>query len=180
MYYLDTMFPAVTRRFRLPLSRDQLMLLMAAINEIFLGIDIYLAHNINGTITAKRMDPDHLRAGCGDHAAAGRPAGAAQPPAGDRVRHDRLHRQHRRRPARRLLPPGAGFPAECAARAAGFNGSARLGAADPGTPDLLPGRAAGDQCGLGGRPAGQRHAGAVRQAPAAPALQQDPGLLLHG
>ena len=38
------------RRRLLPLSRDQLMLLMAAINELFLGIDIYLAHSISGTI----------------------------------------------------------------------------------------------------------------------------------
>jgi hypothetical protein len=51
------MFPAVTRRFRLPLSRDQFMLLMAAINEIFLGIDIYLAHSISGTITPKEWIP---------------------------------------------------------------------------------------------------------------------------
>jgi hypothetical protein len=37
------------RRF-LPLTRDQMMLLMAAVNEIFLGIDTYLAHRISGTI----------------------------------------------------------------------------------------------------------------------------------
>jgi len=34
----------------LPLTRDQMMLLMAAVNEIFLGIDTYLAHSISGTI----------------------------------------------------------------------------------------------------------------------------------
>jgi len=34
----------------LPLTRDQMMLVMAAVNEIFLGIDTYLAHNISGTI----------------------------------------------------------------------------------------------------------------------------------
>ena len=34
----------------LRLTRDQMMLLMAAVNEIFLGIDTYLAHNISGTI----------------------------------------------------------------------------------------------------------------------------------
>jgi len=38
------------RRRWLPLTRDQMMLLMAAVNEIFLGIDTYLAHNISGTI----------------------------------------------------------------------------------------------------------------------------------
>lgn len=38
------------RRRLLPLTRDQMMLLMAAVNEIFLGIDTYLAHSISGTI----------------------------------------------------------------------------------------------------------------------------------
>ena len=49
MYHLATVFPAI-RRFRLPLTRDQVMLLMMAINEIFLGVDTYLAHSISGTI----------------------------------------------------------------------------------------------------------------------------------
>jgi hypothetical protein len=35
---------------RLPITRDQLMLLMAAVSELFLGFDIYLAHNISGGI----------------------------------------------------------------------------------------------------------------------------------
>ena len=35
---------------RIAVTRGQLMLLMVAINEIFLGIDIYLAHAMNGTI----------------------------------------------------------------------------------------------------------------------------------
>ncbi len=56
MYHLATVYPPV-RRIRLPLSRDQLMLLMAAINEIFLGIDIYLAHSISGTITPREWIP---------------------------------------------------------------------------------------------------------------------------
>ncbi len=56
MYHLATVFPPV-RRFRLPLSRDQLMLLMAAINLIFLGIDIYLAHSISGTIVPNEWIP---------------------------------------------------------------------------------------------------------------------------
>jgi hypothetical protein len=56
MYHLATMFPVV-RRVRLPFSRDQLMLLMAAINEIFLGIDIYLAHSISGTIVPNEWIP---------------------------------------------------------------------------------------------------------------------------
>ena len=56
MYHLATVFPLI-RRIRLPLSRDQLMLLMAAINEIFLGIDIYLAHSISGTIVPNEWIP---------------------------------------------------------------------------------------------------------------------------
>lgn len=49
MYYLSEAIPWV-RRVRIPFSRDQVMLLMAAINEIFLGVDIYFAHSISGTI----------------------------------------------------------------------------------------------------------------------------------
>lgn len=56
MYHLATLVPPV-RRVRLSVSRDQLMLLMAAVNEIFLGIDIYLAHNISGTITRYEWIP---------------------------------------------------------------------------------------------------------------------------
>jgi hypothetical protein len=56
MYHLATMFRQV-RRVHLPLSRDQLMLLMAAINELFLGVDIYLAHNISGQITRNEWIP---------------------------------------------------------------------------------------------------------------------------
>ena len=56
MYHLATLFPRV-RRIRPPLSRDQLMLLMAAVNEIFLGIDIYLAHSISGTLVPNEWIP---------------------------------------------------------------------------------------------------------------------------
>lgn len=57
MYHLATVFPLAQRVRRLALSRDQLMLLMAATNEIFLGIDIYLAHSISGTITPNEWIP---------------------------------------------------------------------------------------------------------------------------
>jgi hypothetical protein len=57
MYHLATVFPPVRRIGRLPLSRDQLVLLMAAVNEIFLGIDIYLAHSISGTIVPNEWIP---------------------------------------------------------------------------------------------------------------------------
>jgi hypothetical protein len=56
MYHLATVAPVV-RRVRLPLTRDQLMLLMAAINEIFLSIDIFLAHDANGQIKPAEAIP---------------------------------------------------------------------------------------------------------------------------
>ena len=49
MYLLAEVFPWV-RRIHIPLNRDQWMLLMAAMNEIILGTDTYLAHSISGTI----------------------------------------------------------------------------------------------------------------------------------
>jgi hypothetical protein len=51
----EARWPARVRR--LPLTRDQLMLIMAAINEIFLGIDTYLAHQISGTIVPREWIP---------------------------------------------------------------------------------------------------------------------------
>src|SRR3990172_6102757 len=56
MYHLATIATPV-KRLPIPLSRDQFMLLMAAINEIFLGVDIYLAHNISGTIVPREWIP---------------------------------------------------------------------------------------------------------------------------
>jgi hypothetical protein len=56
MGYLALVVPAAWDR-RLPLSRDQLMLLMAAANEFFLALDIYLAHSISGTITRYEWIP---------------------------------------------------------------------------------------------------------------------------
>jgi hypothetical protein len=52
MTLLAELSPALDRLRRrlLPLTRDQLMLLMAAVNLLFLGIDTYLAHSISGTI----------------------------------------------------------------------------------------------------------------------------------
>lgn len=57
MYHLATVFPSVKRLGRLPLSRDQLMLLMAAINQLFLSLDIYLAHGLNGQIGRNEWIP---------------------------------------------------------------------------------------------------------------------------
>lgn len=58
MSYLVTVFPpvgAVVKR--LPFSRDQVMLLLAAVTELFLGIDIYFAHSISGTIKTNEWIP---------------------------------------------------------------------------------------------------------------------------
>lgn len=49
MYLLAVAFPIV-KRFRIPLNRDQVMLLLAAFNELILGVDTYLAHSITGTL----------------------------------------------------------------------------------------------------------------------------------
>jgi nitrate reductase NapE component len=57
MGYLATAFPPLRRIRALPLSRDQIMLLMAATNEIFLAVDIYLAHSISGTIRPNEWIP---------------------------------------------------------------------------------------------------------------------------
>lgn len=56
MTYLALVFPALKNR-RLPLTRDQLMLLMAAFNEIMLGVDTYLAHVLNQTILWREWIP---------------------------------------------------------------------------------------------------------------------------
>lgn len=56
MYHLATVFPPV-KRVKFPLTRDQFILLMTAINEIFLALDIYLAHSISGTIVPNEWIP---------------------------------------------------------------------------------------------------------------------------
>ncbi len=55
-YPLADAFPVV-RRVRIPFSRDQLFLLMAAVNEFFLGVDTYLAHLTSGTIVPREWIP---------------------------------------------------------------------------------------------------------------------------
>jgi len=59
MAQLSAILPraAAERLQRLPLSRDQLMLLMAAVNLLFLGLDTYLAHLISGTIRPREWIP---------------------------------------------------------------------------------------------------------------------------
>ena len=56
MYLLAEAAPRL-RHIRLPLSRDQLFLLLAAFNQLFIAGDIYLAHSINGTIKPNEWIP---------------------------------------------------------------------------------------------------------------------------
>ncbi len=54
---LATALPEVHILRRLPLTRDQAMLLMAAVNEAFLGLDTYLAHATSGTVRPNEWIP---------------------------------------------------------------------------------------------------------------------------
>jgi hypothetical protein len=56
MNYAALAFPAL-KRVRLPLTRDQLVLLMAAFNMFMLGVETYLAHLISGTIVLREWIP---------------------------------------------------------------------------------------------------------------------------
>jgi hypothetical protein len=56
MYHLATVFPAV-RRVRIPITRDQAMLLLLAFNELLLGVETFLAHSTSGTIVPKEWIP---------------------------------------------------------------------------------------------------------------------------
>ncbi len=56
MYHLATIFPFI-RRLKLPFSRDQFIMLLMAINLIFLGLDTYLVHVANGTIRPNEWIP---------------------------------------------------------------------------------------------------------------------------
>ena len=49
MYHMATVLPVI-KRLRIPITRDQAMLLMLALNELLLGLETYLAHSISGTI----------------------------------------------------------------------------------------------------------------------------------
>ena len=57
MSHLTLIFPRAQPLQKLPLTRDQLMLLIAAISEIFTGVDIFLAHNISGSVTPTEWIP---------------------------------------------------------------------------------------------------------------------------
>jgi len=56
MYHLATIFPGI-RRIRIPLTRDQAMLLMLATNQLLLGLETYIAHLISGTLVPREYIP---------------------------------------------------------------------------------------------------------------------------
>jgi hypothetical protein len=56
MYHLATVFPAI-KRVRFPITRDQAMLLLLALNELLLGVETFLAHSTSGTIVPKEWIP---------------------------------------------------------------------------------------------------------------------------
>jgi len=56
MYLFGELAPGLRQR-RLPLSRDQFFLLLAAGNQIFIAVDIYLAHSISGDIKPNEWIP---------------------------------------------------------------------------------------------------------------------------
>jgi hypothetical protein len=56
MYLLAEIFPFI-RRVKIPFSRDQFILLLAAFNLIVLGVDTFLAHDINGAIRGYEWIP---------------------------------------------------------------------------------------------------------------------------
>lgn len=56
MYHLSTVFPPANR-VRIPLTRDQVMLMMLAFNELMLGVETYIAHLISGTIVPYEWIP---------------------------------------------------------------------------------------------------------------------------
>lgn len=56
MNYLAVAFPAASR-LRLPVSRDQAVLLLVVVNLLLLGVETYFAHLISGTIVPRERIP---------------------------------------------------------------------------------------------------------------------------
>ena len=56
MYYLAIAFSSL-KRWKLPVTRDQIVMLLVAVNLIFLGLDTYLSHVLNGTIRTGEWIP---------------------------------------------------------------------------------------------------------------------------
>lgn len=57
IFSVSTVAAQLNRLRRFPLTRDQIVLLLVAMNEFFLGLDTYLAHNISGTIRPNEWIP---------------------------------------------------------------------------------------------------------------------------
>ena len=57
MSQLEAISPSDSWFDRVPLSRDQVVLLLVAVNELFLGLDTYLVHGANGTIRFNEQIP---------------------------------------------------------------------------------------------------------------------------
>ncbi|MHC1781651.1 MAG: hypothetical protein AB9891_02615 [Anaerolineaceae bacterium] len=55
-YHLATVLPMI-RRVRIPVTRDQAVLLLIAVNNLFLGFETYLAHSISGSIKLEEWIP---------------------------------------------------------------------------------------------------------------------------
>ncbi|MCY4466140.1 MAG: hypothetical protein OXE46_11450 [Chloroflexi bacterium] len=64
MAYLAMIIPR-WRHIRLPMSRDQIFLLLVAFNHIFIAADIYLAHSISGGMKAAEQIPIVFGLGAG-------------------------------------------------------------------------------------------------------------------
>jgi hypothetical protein len=56
MYHLATISPVV-KKVRIPFTRDQVLLLVLAFNELMLGVETYIAHLISGTIVPYEWIP---------------------------------------------------------------------------------------------------------------------------
>ena len=56
MYYLAVLFPGI-RKIPVPVTRDQVMMLMLALNFLLLGAETYSAHLVSGTIVPNEWIP---------------------------------------------------------------------------------------------------------------------------
>jgi hypothetical protein len=57
MHQLAAVFPSLQRVRRLPLSRDQFLLLLVVASEMFIGLEHYMAHSFSGTIVLREWIP---------------------------------------------------------------------------------------------------------------------------
>lgn len=64
MTYLALILPGF-RHLRIPFSRDQAFLLLAAFNQFFIALDVYLAHSISGGIKPAEWIPIVSGSACG-------------------------------------------------------------------------------------------------------------------